>query len=116
MFLLFVERINYLLKKQFFNMENQQYHLIDKSQVYGIKYLKHDVLESPQDKEARKSALHKALTLGNLHKQHVRIRFKNANNQMLETKATIWALTENYVVLKSHMMIPIQSIMNVRIL
>lgn len=94
-------------------MESLYQRTLNKEQLYGIKFRSTDVLTTPQERDTRKRKLLKALTLGNIYKQHVKLRFKNAQNHILQTEATIWAITEFHVILKSHVMIPIRSITDV---
>ena len=72
-----------------------------------------DVLISENDKIARKWKLERALKLGNLFKHHVEVIFINQHGERLKTTATIWAVTEAYVVLKGGKVIPINSICDI---
>lgn len=91
------------------------YTQIDKNAVHAIQFGKDDVLTNDVDRKVRDKQLQKAQALGNLDKHHVRIRFKNANGEDLETTVTIWAVTINHVVLKGENLIPITSITEIKL-
>jgi hypothetical protein len=94
-------------------METSTITRIDKYDVASQTFSKEDVLFDPSDREERWRQLNHGMTLGNLHKVAARISFKDANDQAFETEATIWAVTENNVILKNNIMIPIRSIFKV---
>jgi hypothetical protein len=86
--------------------------LIDKDTVKDLRFPQHEILETPQDLAKRKNDLTRALTLGNVHHNKVRIIFSDHDGcKMVET--TIWAVTELRVVLKSGMVIPINRIQEI---
>ena len=93
-------------------MENKV-QTIDKSNINILTYKKTDALYQSKDKSIRQAKLERALLLGNGNKQHVKIVFKNAEGLIFDTEATIWGLTENYVILKGARMIPIKSIIEI---
>jgi hypothetical protein len=83
--------------------------LIDKDTVKDLRFPQTEVLETPQELAKRKNDLTRALTLGNVHHNKVRIIFSDTDgSKMIET--TIWAVTELRIVLKSGMVIPINRI------
>lgn len=86
---------------------------VDKSNINRISFSKEEILNSENAQIERKAKLKRSLTLGNLYKQHVKIKFVNQNKQVLRTFATVWALTEKYVILKGGRMIPLTSIITV---
>ena len=86
---------------------------IDKASLIGLSYFKEDVLETTYEKKERSRKLSRALLLGNIYKTHVTIRFKSGTNIILETEATVWAVTEYHIVLKSNIMIPIRCIIDI---
>ena len=89
--------------------------LIDKSSLYKVSFAKNDVLAAKMDKSHRIHKLKRGLALGNLEKQAVQIKMKDVNGQLYETIATIWAVTEKFIILKSGIAIPIQSIVDVEL-
>ena len=89
---------------------------IDKSIIHGFPFVREDVLMNEDDYKNRLRKLMVAMQLGNLYKQHVRIRFTHKNTEHYETVATVWAVTEKFVVLKGSAVIPIHSIYEVELL
>lgn len=83
--------------------------LIDKDQVKNLRFPSSEVLASPEEISRRRDELSRALVLGNVHHNKVRIIFSDMEgSKVVET--TIWAVTELRVVLKSGMVIPINRI------
>jgi hypothetical protein len=86
--------------------------LIDKDQVKDLRFPQEEILTSAEELVKRKSDLSRALTLGNVHHNKVKIVFcDNQGPKMVET--TIWAVTELRVILKSGMVIPINRIQEI---
>jgi len=74
-----------------------------------LHFLKKDVLEEREDIARRKQELDRALSLGNLEQSKIKIFFEDdASKKMVET--TIWGVTEERVILKQGVVIPIQRI------
>jgi hypothetical protein len=78
-----------------------------------ISFRKQDVLSTPFERKERLEKLHTALKLGNTHKHKVRLQFLDLHEQSHELMASVWAVTEKYVVLKNSIMIPIDSVYDV---
>lgn len=87
--------------------------IITKETVHSIQFWNEDVLHTENEKQERSYKLDKAMKLGNVYKQQVCIHFKGIDGMVLKTIATIWALTETCLILKSHTMIPIKSILDI---
>ena len=83
---------------------------VDKADLLSMSFTHIEVLTSTKDQVKRKINLMKSLTLGNLYKQHVHLSFKDKGGVILKTTATVWAVTESYVILKGGLHIPIKSI------
>ena len=94
-------------------MENLTKTLIDKSLIAGMKFSKEDVLHTHDAKSLRNWKLNRALQVGNNYKTHVNLIFKDIDNNVYSTELTVWAVTENQVVLKGTMMVPITSVVDV---
>lgn len=94
------------------NAQTQKFQ-IDKSELFGISFSNEEVLDSSQKQLERSINLMKSLTLGNIYKQHVKISFKNKEGNLLKTIATIWAVTEAYIILKGGLNIPIKSVLEI---
>ena len=85
---------------------------IDKSQLTGINFGNN----SRQDSDSLlRHKLKRAQSLGNLFKLHTLILFYGENGEYLETEATVWAVAEKYIMIKGGTVIPISSIVDVRI-
>lgn len=83
--------------------------LIDKDQVKDLRFPQEEVLSNTEAVRMRRIELDRALILGNVDHNKVRIIFIDSEGpKMVET--TIWAVTELRVVLKSGMVIPINRI------
>lgn len=86
--------------------------LIDKDQVKELRFPQPEVLANPEEIRKRKSELDRAVVLGNIDHNKVRIIFKDTDGlKMVET--TIWAVTEQRIILKSGMDIPINRIVEI---
>lgn len=88
---------------------------IDKSLLSDIEYSRNDMLIDKIDQAIRRHNLNRAMTLGNVYKRKVVIKFANRYGQRLSTEATIWAVTENHIMLKGGKIIPIRSIYEVEL-
>jgi hypothetical protein len=82
---------------------------IEKENIHSLRFPNNDVL---QDKDAifqRNSDLNRAQSLGNLEHSKIKIFFEdNQSKKVVET--TVWAVTDNQVVLKQGIGIPINRI------
>ena len=82
---------------------------IEKENIHSLRFPNNDVL---QDKDAifqRNSDLNRAQSLGNLEHSKIKIFFEdNQSKKVVET--TVWAVTDNQVVLKQGIGIPINLI------
>lgn len=82
---------------------------IEKEKIHSLRFPNNDVL---QDKDAifqRNSDLNRAQSLGNLEHSKIKIFFEdNQSKKVVET--TVWAVTDNQVVLKQGIGIPINRI------
>ncbi len=82
---------------------------IEKEDIRQLHFPATDVLDERADMIQRQVELSRALSLGNLEHGKIRIYFEDATSKkMVET--TVWALTDNSVVLKQGIGIPINRI------
>lgn len=83
---------------------------IDKEKIGSLTFPNMDVLD--EDKEAikqRRDELDRALTLGNLEHVKIKIYFEDdTSKKMVDT--TVWGLTEERIILKQGVVIPIHRI------
>lgn len=82
---------------------------IDKEKIQLLSFPSSDVLESREDIQQRYIDLNRALALGNLEHSKIRIYFEdNQSKKVVET--TVWAVTDQRVILKQGHSIPINRI------
>jgi len=83
--------------------------VIDKEIVANLSFPKDDVLKSAEEQRMRRIELDRALILGNVDHTKVKIYFTD-NEGFKQIETTIWAVTEERIILKSGMVIPIRRI------
>jgi hypothetical protein len=82
---------------------------IEKESIQSLKFPNAEVLQDNEAIYQRKNDLNRAQSLGNLEHSKIRIYFEdNQSKKMVET--TVWAVTDNRVVLKQGVGIPINRI------
>ena len=85
------------------------FELIDKEIITSLNFPKEDVLEDKEDIAERRNDLDRALSLGNLEHVKIKIYFEDdMSKKMVET--TIWGVTEERVILKQGVVIPVKRI------
>lgn len=85
------------------------FELIDKELITALNFPKQDVLEDKEEIVGRKNDLDRALALGNLEHVKIKIYFEDdASKKLVET--TIWGVTDNRVILKQGVVIPVNRI------
>lgn len=83
-----------------------EFETIEKEDIHSLKFPHSEVLEDDAAIKQRKSDLERALALGNLEHSKIQIYFEDSiSKKMVET--TVWALTDESVVLKQGVEIPI---------
>ena len=83
--------------------------LIDKEVIPTLNFPKDEVLVDKEAISSRKNDLDRALSLGNLEHVKIKIYFEDdASKKMVET--TIWGVTDNRVILKQGVVIPVNRI------
>ncbi len=83
--------------------------LIDKEVIPTLNFPKDEVLGDKEAISSRKNDLDRALSLGNLEHVKIKIYFEDdASKKMVET--TIWGVTEERVILKQGVIIPVNRI------
>ena len=88
---------------------NTAFELIDKEIIALLNFPKSDVLEDKDEISSRKNELDRALSLGNLEHVKIKIYFEDdKSKKMVET--TIWGVTDNRVILKQGVVIPVNRI------
>jgi len=87
---------------------------IEKESIDQLQFPNQEILKSSDEIAQRKMKLHRATSLGNLQKHKVLIRFEDADG-LKEVYTTIWAVTNNKVLLKAGRLIPVHRIRSVEI-
>lgn len=89
---------------------NSTFEPIDKEKIGTLLFPNNDVLEDDKDAiKLRREELDRALTLGNLEHLKIKIFFEDdTSKKMVDT--TIWGLTEERIILKQGVVIPIKRI------
>lgn len=87
---------------------------IEKENLDKLNFPVQEILHERADIDQRKQALHRATGLGNLLKHKVLIRFADEEGPK-EVYTTIWAITDNKVLLKAGRLIPVHRIYSVEI-
>lgn len=87
---------------------------IAKEQIPNLKFPAEDVLSSDEDIMQRSVNLEKALTLGNLEHEKIKIVFEDFTGVKL-VETTVWGVTDSRIILKSGVVIPINRIHAVKI-
>ncbi len=88
--------------------------MIEKEFIPFLTFESEDVISEESQKIQRTILLHTAMLLGNCFKDKVTIVFKTQEG-INEVKTTVWAATEESIVLKGGAMIPVKSIVDVKI-
>ncbi len=85
---------------------------IPKELIPYLHFPQEDVLETPEQKRERQMKLDKATTIGNLDHTKVAIIFRDVHN-LKKVETTVWATTQDSIVLKKNAIIPIHRIYDV---
>jgi len=82
---------------------------IEKEEIQTLKFPNSDVLQDKESISERINDLNRAQALGNLEHSKIKIYFEDdSSKKVVET--TVWAVTDNSVVLKKGVGIPINRI------
>lgn len=88
---------------------NDNFLTIEKEEIQTLKFPKTDVLQDEESISQRINDLIRAQALGNLEHSKIKIYFEDdSSKKVVET--TVWAVTDNNVVLKKGVGIPINRI------
>jgi len=87
---------------------------IEKENIDQVQFVENEVLSDSISIKERKIALNRALILGNAYRRKVKIIFSTTDG-IKQVETTIWAVTEEKIILKGGRLIPINAIHKVRI-
>ena len=89
-----------------------QFQIIEKENIADLKFPHSEILSDDKAIDQRTTELKRALSLGNLEHSKIQIYFEDEmSKKMVET--TVWALTDENVVLKKGVGIPINRIVKI---
>lgn len=95
-------------------METNQFELVEKEVIATFHFPEGDVLTKESDKKLLKSNLDRAISLGNIEHLKVKIYFADdQGDKVVDT--TIWAITDNAILLKKNVVLPIRRIIKLEI-
>lgn len=86
---------------------------IEKESILGLKFPDNDVLSSKDAIKNRYSNLERALKLGNLEHNKIKIVFEDADG-VKQVETTVWGVTDKRVILKQGVLIPIHRIHEIK--
>lgn len=91
-----------------------EFETIEKEKIEDLKFPAAEVLKDSGKIDERKTELQRALTLGNLEQQKIRIYFEDdVSRKVVET--TVWGVTDKRVILKQGVVIPIHRVHSIKI-
>lgn len=85
---------------------------IEKENISGLKFPENDVLTSKEEIKNRFTNLERALKLGNLEHDKIKIVFEDSEG-IKQVNTTVWGVTDKRVILKQGVVIPIHRIHDV---
>lgn len=88
---------------------NADFKIIEKEEIQTLHFPETDVLDDKEDILQRNSELDRALTLGNLEHEKIKIFFEDDESKKV-VETTIWGVTDKRVILKQGVVIPINRI------
>jgi hypothetical protein len=86
---------------------------VQKEMISGFRFPEQDVLSSKDEKKIRLADLERALKLGNLEHNKIKIVFEDTDG-IKQVETTVWGVTDKRVILKQGIMIPIHRIYEAR--
>ncbi len=90
-------------------MSTATFEKIEKENISSLRFPNSEVLEDVDKRIDRITDLNRALSLGNLEQQKIKIYFEDDQSfKMVET--TVWGVTDKRVILKQGVVIPINRV------
>jgi hypothetical protein len=90
-------------------MDNNEFVLVEKESVSELQFPADEILTKEKDLKERKTAIERAISLGNLEHHKVKIYFSDDQGKKV-VNTTIWAVTDKSIVLKQNTVLPIHRI------
>lgn len=95
-------------------MNTTDFHLIEKEAVASLHFPDEEILLSVDSINVRKQEIERAISLGNLEHQKVKIYFADQDGEK-QVNTTIWGVTDKSILLKQNVVLPIQRIIKLEI-
>ncbi|WP_299215248.1 hypothetical protein [uncultured Dokdonia sp.] len=92
---------------------SEKIHPTKKEFLYALKFAEEDVIKNRQEQEFRMYSINRAMHLGNVLKNKVRIYFRDSLDRIIFIDTTIWGVTKDDIILKKGVTIPIKSILEI---
>lgn len=89
--------------------------IIEKEELPSIKFVSYDVLNTKEERAARREQVEKAMLLGNSSKGKSKIFFMSVNG-LTEVETTVWSASDDVITLKSGLMIPLHAIQRIELI
>ena len=86
---------------------------INKENISSLHFGQEEVLQSKDEIRMRLFELERSQTLGNLLQTKVKLTFQSSDSQIYEVDTTVWAVGNQFVLLKGGITIPIHSIIQI---
>jgi hypothetical protein len=86
---------------------------IEKEDIKKLKFNKKEVLLTDIEIKKRRNDLFRAQALGNLLQNKVQITFETADKKTYVVNTTIWAVGQEFIMLKGGIHIPINAVLKV---
>ncbi len=96
------------------SIEKTKFEMIEKEKISELQFPLSDVLSDEISRKERWAELQRATTLGNLDKIKFKIYFSDHQNKKYYTETTIWGLTNERIILKHGIMIPINRVFYIK--
>ena len=90
--------------------DTSDFEIINKEDVPSYHFVSYDVLDSATERDARAADLQRAMLLGNTDHVKIKIFFMTLEG-LKEVETTVWASTDESVVLKGGVSVPIHAIL-----
>lgn len=88
--------------------------LVEKEEIAEYHFPNEEILKKESEIDIRNKSLARAIALGNLEHQKVRIYFTDDEGEKY-VETTIWGVTDHEILLKKNVMLPIHRIIKLEI-
>lgn len=87
--------------------------LIEKEQLTALHFSTEPAVTDAYQRKLLQHDLNRALLLGNLYRSKVSLVFRTKQHKLHRVETTVWAVTENHVLLKGNRFLPINAILRI---